>query len=245
MTHEQLDPRDAEVRRLLAGARHTDPVPEDVVARLDRVLADLAAEPSRVRPVTDLATRRRRVTRLLVAAAAVVAVGVGVQQVVSPQAVSPQGGSDSASAPTTHDLREDVAADQGADSSGAGATASGEQAPEPTGSSSLDGLTAALPQSGSADLLRLRPHHFADDVAGHATFGNARGARVGGRELAFDAAGLACRADAWGRGTFVPVRYGRIPAVLVLRRALGDTRVADLFLCGDTEPTRSVTLPAP
>ena len=27
--------------------------------------------------------------------------------------------------------------------------------------------------------------------------------------------------------------------------AVGDTQVADLFLCGDTEPTRSVTLPAP
>jgi len=244
MTDEQLDPRDAEVRRLLADARHTEPVPEDVVARLDRVLADLATEPSRVRPVTDLATRRRRVTRLLVAAAAVVVVGVGVQQLVSPR-----GGSDSADGPSATSLREEGGDNQDAGSSGSGATtsdeASGEEAPETTESSPLDGIVAALPMSGEADLVRLRPRHFADDVAAHPTFDNARAARVGGREMAFDAAGLACRADSWGRGTFVPVRYGRTPAVLVFRRALGDTQVADLFLCGDTEPARSVTLPAP
>jgi hypothetical protein len=243
MTDEQLDPRDAEVRRLLAGARHTDPAPEDVVARLDRVLADLATEPSRVRPVTDLATRRRRVTRMLVAAAAVVVVGVGVQQVVSPQ-----DGSDSADGPSTTSLREE-GGDQDAGSSESGAATSDEvsddEAPEATESSPLDGVIAPLPQSGEADLVRLRPRHFADDVAAHPTFTNARGAQVGGRAMAFDAAGVACRADAWGRGTFVPVRYGRTPAVLVFRRAMGDTQVADLFLCGETEPERSVTLPAP
>ncbi len=240
MTDEQLDPRDAEVRRLLADARHTDPVPEDVVARLDRVLADLATEPSRVRPVTDLATRRRRVPRLRVAAAAVVVVGVGVQQVVSPR-----GGSDSADGPSPTSLREEGGDNQDAGSSGAGTTTSDESAPEPTESSPGDGVIAALPQSGEADLVRLRPRPFADDVAEHPTFDTARGARVGGRGLAFDAAGVACRADAWGRGTFVPVRYVHAPAVLVFRRAMGDTQVADLFLCGDTEPERSVTLPAP
>lgn len=240
MTDDQLDPRDAEVRRLLADARHTDPVPEDVVARLDRVLADLATEPSRVRPVTDLATRRRRVTRILVAAAAVVVVGVGVQQVVSPR-----GGSDSTDGPATTSLREEGGDNQDAGSSEPGTATSDEQVPGSTESSPLDGIIAGVPESGEADLVRLRPRHFADDVAGHATFGNARGARVGGRAMAFDAAGVACRADAWGRGTFVPVRYGRTPAVLVFRRAMGDTQVADLFLCGATEPERSVTLPAP
>jgi len=244
MTDEQLDPRDAEVRRLLADARHTDPVPEEVVARLDRVLADLAAEPSRVRPVTDLATRRRRVTRLLVAAAAVAVVGIGVQQVVSPEQ-----GADTADAPTATSLREESGDSQDAGSSGAGdgadALTSDEQEPGPTENAPLDGVIPVLPQSGESHLVRLRPRHFADDVAGDPTISTARSARVGGRAMAYDAAGVACRADEWGRGTFVPVRYGRTPAVLVFRRALGDTQVADLFLCGDTEPARSVTLPAP
>lgn len=243
MTDEQLDPRDAEVRRLLADARHTDPAPEDVVARLDRVLADLAAEPSRVRPVTDLATRRRRVTRMLVAAAAVVVVGVGVQQVVSTRS-----GSDNADAPSSTSLREETGDNQdaaGADEQGA-AGADEQGVPESAAEAGpSDGAAAALPQSGEAGLVRLRVRHFADDVAAHPTFGTARGTLTGGRATAFDAAGLTCRADSWGRGTFVPVRYGRTPAVLVFRRALGETQVADLFLCGETEPARSVTLPAP
>jgi hypothetical protein len=53
-----------------------------------------------------------------------------------------------------------------------------------------------------------------------------------------------CRSARWGEGAFVPVQYGRAPAVLVLRREAGDTQVADLFLCGETDPVRSVTLPA-
>ncbi len=74
--------QDARVRRLLADARHTDPMPGDVVARLDRVLAGLADEPARAATVVRLADRRRRATRLLVAAAAVVAVGFGGSQLL-------------------------------------------------------------------------------------------------------------------------------------------------------------------
>lgn len=92
-----LDPETAAaVRRLLAEARHDEPAPPAVVARLDATLAGLRAEraappapsaptppglpprPSGDVPV-DLAAhrRRRRGTLLLAAAAAVVAVGVG------------------------------------------------------------------------------------------------------------------------------------------------------------------------
>ena len=40
-----LDPsEDARIRALLADARHTEAMPADVVARLDRVLAGLATE---------------------------------------------------------------------------------------------------------------------------------------------------------------------------------------------------------
>ena len=77
------------MQRLLASARHTAPVPPEVAARLDGVLAGLAAgddapaapEPA---PVTDLDAhrRRRRVAQILVAAAAVVVVGVGLGQVL-------------------------------------------------------------------------------------------------------------------------------------------------------------------
>ena len=42
--------QEAEVRRLLADARHTEPMPDAVVARLDRVLADLHPEAFYVQP---------------------------------------------------------------------------------------------------------------------------------------------------------------------------------------------------
>lgn len=75
----------ADVRRLLAEARHTDPMPDLVAARLDRVLAQLADGDGSHDPVRvdELASRRRRrASTLLVAATAIVAVGVGLGQVV-------------------------------------------------------------------------------------------------------------------------------------------------------------------
>ena len=89
--HESpLDPaEDERIRRLLADARHTEPMPEAVVARLDRVLSGLSddrterAERADRAEVVDLMARRRRtVGQLLVAAAAVVAVGFGITQVL-------------------------------------------------------------------------------------------------------------------------------------------------------------------
>ena len=55
--------QESAVRRLLAEARHDEPIPADVAARLDRVLAGLTRdEPGApgVAPVIDLAARRRR-----------------------------------------------------------------------------------------------------------------------------------------------------------------------------------------
>lgn len=226
---EHLTPEQEEVRRLLAGARHDEPMPESVVARLDRVLADLAEEPVRDAPVVGLAARRRRATQLLVAAAAVIAVGIGVDQLV---------GNDESvtSAETTSDRDEPAAAEQeSADSSGAetGSDAPGQadaQAP-------ADGVTV---RRGVVELDR---EAYADDVTAlreqAATLD-----MLGNLDSAY-AAGVACRSDSWGEGTFVPVRYDGAPAVLVFRKASGDTQVADLYRCGDRRPHRSVTLPAP
>lgn len=88
---EQHDDQHDDIRHLLADARHDEPIPADVAARLDDVLAQLAAdpaepeqraEPERVATAIDLESRRRRnrVRGLFLAAAAVVAVGVGVSQ---------------------------------------------------------------------------------------------------------------------------------------------------------------------
>ena len=95
MTDRDLTPAEEErVRRLLADARPAGPMPPEVVARLEGVLAELAvsqpvptgaaagapdAGPATA-PVVDLARRRRRrrVGSVLVAAAAVTVIGVGL-----------------------------------------------------------------------------------------------------------------------------------------------------------------------
>ncbi|MGH3308331.1 MAG: hypothetical protein ACRDOX_11645 [Nocardioides sp.] len=224
---DPLTPAEEEVRRLLADARHTGPTPPDVVARLDRVLGDLGQEPDRAAPVVDLARRRRRVASLLVAAAAVVAVGVGIGQVVAPQPAS-ENSEAGASRESADEPRDSV------QSKGPLAQNSGEVPTPVTGDA-----------QEKAGLPRLRLDHLKEDFT------------VARRELASDAqaysgpgsaaraAGAACAADSWGKGRFVPVSYGGTPAVLVFRRTVGDTQVADLFLCGSEEPVRSVTLPAP
>src|SRR4051794_33004407 len=79
MPDDDLTPRDEQVRRLLSDARHDEPMPDDVADRLDEVLAGLRDD----RPPVDLAARQRRrhVRTWILAAAAVVVIGVGANQV--------------------------------------------------------------------------------------------------------------------------------------------------------------------
>ncbi|WP_028643747.1 hypothetical protein [Nocardioides sp. URHA0020] len=80
MSDPEPTPAEEQVRRLLADARHDEPMPAEVVDRLDRVLAGL--DLGRPTPPVDLAARRRRRTArtLLVAASAVVVLAVGFTQ---------------------------------------------------------------------------------------------------------------------------------------------------------------------
>lgn len=228
MTHpERPTPEEeARVRRLLADARHDEPMPPDVVARLDDVLADLVeADRTPGATVTPLATRRRRAAQMLVAAAAVVAVGIGLGQVVDLGG----GSADEAGAPAADSevAREDASPEEAAPRSGGSSTGSDSLAPQ-----------------ADTPVVRIRPDAFA--AGARMAQGYSSQALDSRRELSgAPAAGFSgCRSAGWGEGSFLPVRYGRAPAVLVLRRAAGDTQVADLFLCGEPDPVRSVTLPA-
>lgn len=234
MTEPELTPaQDDEVRRLLAGARHDDPVPDDVAERLDRVLAGLVDEPVPEAPVTPLHTRRRHARSMLIAAAAVVVVGIGISQVVD-QDTSSEDASPAADRNVSRaekEVPEAGAPGEGTDSSSGQAA---EAAPDP---------------QAVTELLRLRPDRLAQDVRvvqdRSAALDTRAGSLSASRLSANAAAGVICASDAWGKGTFVPVRYDGTPAVLVFRRAEGDTQVAELFLCGDRDPVRTVTLPAP
>lgn len=225
-SEDPLTPQEEEVRRLLADARHTGPTPPEVVARLDSVLEDLTRESERTAPVVDLARRRRRAASLLVAAAAVVAIGVGVNQVVTPE---PQGEATSAG---------DTGVESGA--------AQSESQPRSQPKGQAGGAPAESSEEApldAASFVAVRRDHLADDLT------DARRSRElsssAKASSADRAAGVLCSADAWGQGQFVPVRYGNQPAVVVFRRPVNETQVADLFLCGSEQPVRSVTLPAP
>ena len=227
-----LTPEQEEVRRLLAEARHVDPMPDDVVDRLDQVLAGLATESGDDRvaapaaSVVSLASRRRhRAKTALVAAAAVVAVGIGLGRVIG-DGVGGGGGADSTAASSAQER------ESSADRDGAGLDARAD--------SEYLVVTEPLP---------VRPEHFSSDV---------RRIRGDLRSLVADQTSksppalsssppedYACAAAGSGPGALVPVRYGSRRGVLLFGPVRGDSQVVELFACGNAEALRSVTLPAP
>lgn len=221
------------VRRLLAGARVEAPMPEDVAARLDRVLAQLA-EGEATDPDADvvaLASRRRRKVRtLLVAAAAVVAVGVGIGQVL------PETSQDDA-------LSSEASESEDA---GGGLAAAPETADEDE--SAADAAPSERPTFAYVDGAPVvRATRFADDVARIAAKGAADATASGGPDrLSSDTRSslrrVICDRAAWGVGRLQLVRYDGRAAVLAFRPQMGDSQVVDLLQCGTGEVLRSVTL---
>jgi hypothetical protein len=223
MTQEHDGPEADEIRRLLADARHTEPVPGDVAARLDRVLADLAASRSQTpsseaAPVVSLsAHRRRRAAGLLVAAAAIVVGGVAVAQQL------PHGTSSS-------ETTSGTAADRAPTTNGGD---SGLPSNSPATQPQL-GSKGALVRQGR---IVVRPQHFSADA-------------LAGRRLVATKAPFAEHQDESSLCIAAPAHslllravYQHAPAVLVYHRAAGSTQVVDLFVCGSARPLKSVTLP--
>lgn len=229
MTHED------DVRRLLADARHDEPMPSEVVARLDAVLADLVAdregsplqadpvESSAVEsaPVVDLSARRRRrrAAVVLAAAAVVVAgVGIGIGQILPDR-------SDTDSSPDTV-----VAESATPDSRDLDA---GSEVREPLSDKSLTSgapAPAAPPpalhsDSVRADLLAMavlpRNYAYAPDAAASCAVGDV------------------------GRGDAREVTYDGAAALAVFRAPRAGARRVDIYLCeGVASPlVRSVDLP--
>ncbi len=224
---------DARIQRLLAEARHTEPMPAHVVARFEGVLADLHARRTdeRPAPVVDLASRRRRTAAsLLVAAAAVVVAGVGLGQIL------PNGANDagpSASADQSVQEQEMAGGDAGAGEAKRSDTPNSQSAPE-----------AEAPTDGGMLLgeVQIRSGHFGTDVR------EARKALARAQPDAiteFGAPASTCASGITGDGTVVAATYDGGAAALVLRPAAGDVQVVDLYLCEATEPLRSITLTVP
>lgn len=223
MTDPDLTPEEQQVRHLLADARHDEPLPDGVADRLDGVLAELGEERRDAAPVVDLAARRRRrrARTVLVAAAVVVVAGVGISRID----LGTVGEADSGSA-------ESSALDDGG---------SGDAAVPGAAASPGDRVLRLTSEGFDQQLDRLSADHELAALAGRPQD------EAGGRADAYsslDAPPGWCDDPAWGRGERIAVRYDGQRGVLVLRRASGVTREADLYLCGATTPTRSTTLPA-
>jgi hypothetical protein len=227
-------PEIEEVRRLLADARHTEPMPDDVAARMDDVLAGLGATPSAAssssagtparerddRVVSLAAHRRRRAAGMLVAAAAIVVGGVAVAQNLP--------GSTSSSSEST--------------AGSAAAQDSGQQpsrvrrSPTPETFSGSDArVRAAKPVLKDGRIL-VRPRRFsADALAGQQLL------RKDDRPTVAQAT---CASVPKG-GEVLQATYRQAPAALFYRAASGGSQVVDLYICGTHRPVRTTTLPAP
>jgi hypothetical protein len=221
------------VRRLLAQARHDAPMPDDVAARLDRVLAELATSPAADAPVRAErperrvvpllpAHRRRRAAALLVAAAAVVVGGVVVAQ------HPPGGGSTVGGTAASGGGNQEFSAESG-----------DKQAQDQHGPARQPAPRAAAqrPTIRNGSIV-VHGSSFADDArAGQALL-------AGGRTRALATPTASCPAPSRGQRV-VPALYAGAPAALVYHRPRGSTQVVDLVLCGSPGAVRSVTLPVP
>jgi hypothetical protein len=225
------------VRRQLAAARHTEPMPAEVAGRLDDVLAGLQAERAKDAEapesnVVPLASRRRhRIAQGIVAAAAVVAVGVGVTQVLGN--MSGGSGDDGAS---------EAPAANSDDSAGGESVYSEEGAPRvtsPSVDSELDGMSRAYAAAPA-----VRSASFQSDVARLATGQRTDTETEEGRTLLRLSTRCGPTTPPAGHDA-LRVRYDDQPAILAFREPVDGKQRVDLYLCATGVRERSATIDQP
>jgi hypothetical protein len=245
-------PEAEQVRRLLAAAGGPTPeLPPDVGGRLDDVLAGLVAERAHAAPgsppadqvtgVTELGERRRRRwPQLLVAAAAVSVLGIGIGNVMDGGVVSMDSGGEAA---TTADSAGSAAGPpegerESADQEGA--------APAPADEQELDAAKDELPGGArgaldTRDAPRLRTSSLTVDLQRLEDFGLAVPVADSRARWA-----LACvRPETAAGDEWLPVRLDGEEAVLVLRAPADGRRTAEVFTCDDGDsPAAATTIDA-
>jgi hypothetical protein len=221
---EQDSAEIAEVRRLLAETRHRDPMPADVASRLDDVLQELSTQRSGSSEPTEPEEPEEPAAAVIPIAAhrrrraagmLVAAAAIVVGGVVAAQNVHL-----SSTSSTAGSTAEDAA--QPAN----GVPGKVLRSPGP-----LTALGEATVREGR---VVVRARHFSDDA-------------LSGRRLlgtSPDRARPVC-ADLPQQGRVVPAEYRHAPAALVYRTPSGGSQVVDLYVCGNREPVRTTTLPAP
>jgi hypothetical protein len=236
--------QESEVRRLLAEARHDEPIPAEVGDRLDRVLAGLSRDQPGapgVAPVYDLAARRRRrnAAALLAGAAAVIVAGFAVGQVIDVGDSADDAGGGSA-------VSGSAARDQ-ADSQQPGDGKAGDESGNESGNDSGGANESEEPRSPAATLpapLLLSSSNLEQDVTRQLKRSSGSTAAHDAAPEAFSAYGCPPpAAGKYGLGDLFPALYDGQPAVLALRPATGSTQRAVVLECGTADQLNSVTIP--
>jgi hypothetical protein len=253
--HEPLTPaEEAAVRRALADAGGPVPMPADVSARIDGVVAELAAERTSgtrplggvheshpeavVVPLDEAARRRRGRVRMLLGAAAavaVVAVGVGI--------VSDQQGQDDMTA-ASKAAQDDSARGAPTDSSGASAPKEAPAAvPSPADQDRLFVEAQRVPSD--QPLREVRIAHLREDLVAlqHVELPHPSTADYSGTTLTAPADFMCDPAD-FGAGHLVGIEYDGRPAVVAFRAPVGSTQVAEVLACGTGDVLHSTSLAA-
>lgn len=230
-----LPPEQEAVRRLLADARHDGATPPEVVTRLDERLASLVAErgeaPTPVAPVVDLGARRRRLAGVgLLAAAAVVVAGVAIGQALPRM----QGSSDAGSAADSATSERELGAQEDSGGSDAGGSNLAEAPQDPQAKETY--LTPGV--AGLPSLLTFADDLDDDLVDLRATESSASSTDESTRSVSCDLRGI-------GPGQRVAAQVDGSRGLVVFRRGEGETQQVDLYVCGDPQPVRTLTLPAP
>lgn len=244
MTPEEHDPEQETVRRLLAAAGGPEPVPDEVGARLDDVLAGLVAERQGVpeqpgpeprreaapAPVISLtARRRRRWAQALVAAAVVSVVAVGVGTALKGGQADSENAASGGPASVT-------AEDKGLEGTGGGTAGA---APEGRSAGKATDSFGAAQEGGQASVTRLSSGSLTRQVQEVENFALAVPVPTSDRWAD------ACARPRTGSGDeWLPVRFDGRPGVLVLRAPVNGRRQAEVYTCGSRAPVASTTVRA-
>lgn len=244
--------QESAVRRALAAAGGPEPMPGEIVDRLDTVIAGLAAERSapeishpedhRVLPLDAHARRRRVRARILLAAAAVVVAGAVGAGIINDRNDDSFTTADQASA---EDPARSAAGDQdGAlDSGGLSDSATtGEQEPE---AAAPDVIVEPRRIVTDESLREVRPDRLREDLVAlqHSTLPHPATADYSGATLTAPSS-FVCEPAAFGNGYLVGVLYDGKPAIAAFRERVGQTQAAEVLACGTGDVLHSTTLPA-
>ena len=222
-----LDPDDEQsLRDLLRSAHGAPSMPSDVAGRLDEVLAGLAAERTGSAPaVVELAERRnRRWPKVLVAAAAVSVIGLGVVN-----SLGNLGSGDDTRVTTAEDA------------------AGGDARPE----AATDGTTGAEPDSAPGALTKRKDTDQRLSELQRLLSASLPGDAQRLADLALPVAAVAdslrsgtasCEAPETGQGDqLFAVRLDEEPATIVFRKAENGVRQTDVYPCENPEEPAGTT----